>query len=227
MPEKVSFSLPGRNETIFFKSFEFKDGLPFPLYLSLELKLSLAVILFIALIFGIRLRGFIFKYLRSPDTKGPVNYLIWVDQVNGFLLGVVIVLKIVLTVSPIPLSLIFNETFCEWIDLPGCMYIVGATVWTSFIAFFRIIFIKAQNWLKFRVGEKRLLRLLLGLGTFFHVGGGLLFAALDDNSVVGKMCLHYSTQEMEILHNHQVISPCLSSSKIWEVGGGSERITLW
>lgn len=202
----ITFSLPGQNKTIFFKSFKFKDGLPFPLYLSWELRTVLAVILFIALTIGIRLRTIIFNYLRSPDSKGPVNYLIWVDQVNGFLLGLVIIIKIVLILSPVPLSSIFNETFCEWIDLPGCVYIVGATVWTSFIAFFRIIFIKGQNWLKFRVGEKRLLRTLLVVGTIFHLGGGLLLAALDDNSVVGKMCLHYSTQEVEILHSHQVIS---------------------
>jgi hypothetical protein len=49
---------------------------------------------------------------------------------------------------------------------------------SSFIAFYRIIYIKAQNWLKFRVGEKVLLRFLLGVGTAVQVCGVVVVAAV-------------------------------------------------
>ena len=43
-----------------------------------------------------RFRSIIFSYLRSPETKmGVINYLIWLDQVNGVFLGVALFNKAV------------------------------------------------------------------------------------------------------------------------------------
>jgi hypothetical protein len=104
---------------IIFKPFRDFENEPFPLYLTFGSQLLLTLLLTLALWFGLSLRAIIISYLRSPDTNSPVNYLIWIDQLNGILLGVVILVKILAINAPVPLSHIFGERFCEWIDLPG------------------------------------------------------------------------------------------------------------
>ena len=123
------------SNTIQFKPFDQFENEPFPLYLSFGTQLVLTLLLTLSLWFGMTLRAVIINYLRSPDTNGPVNYLIWIDQLNGILLGIVILVKILAINSPVPLSLIFGESFCEWVDLPG---------WS----FYRIL-IKIQGWSTF------------------------------------------------------------------------------
>ena len=116
-------TLQNSSSTIQFKPFAEFENEPFPLYLSFGTKLGLTLLLTLSLWFGMTLRTIIINYLRSPDTNGPVNYLIWIDQLNGILLGIVILVKILAINSPVPLSLIFGESFCEWIvDLPGLSF---------------------------------------------------------------------------------------------------------
>ena len=119
--QELGLFLPLKNSSIsiLFKPFGEHENEPFPLYLSFWAQLVLTLLLSLSLWFGLTLRSIIINYLRSPDTNGPVNYLIWIDQLNGILLAIVIVVKILAINSPVPLSLIFGERFCEWIDLPG------------------------------------------------------------------------------------------------------------
>jgi hypothetical protein len=106
----------------------------------------------------------------------------------------------------VPLSEICGENFCYFFDLMGCIYVVGATVWTCLIAFFRITYIKAQKWLKFQIGEWRLLAILLLVGVTLNVAFALLLSASDSLSTSKKICRHYSSQELEIFLLYQVVS---------------------
>ena len=123
------------NSSIYFHPLSFQESLPFPLNLSLPFKILISVILILILSFGSKLRVIIFSYLKAPDTKmGPINYLIWIDQANGLFLGVSISYKLIAINCPFPLREMFGETFCEWIDLPGCVYLAGSNIWSSIIA---------------------------------------------------------------------------------------------
>jgi hypothetical protein len=51
------------------------------IFIFLEWKFLITILLILALTFGILLRSIIINYLKSPDSKGPVNCLILVDQV--------------------------------------------------------------------------------------------------------------------------------------------------
>ena len=64
------------------------------------------------------------------------------DQLNGFLLGFLIVIKILATVCSQPLSQLLGANFCYLFELSGTLYLSGSVVWTSFIAFFRVWYIK-------------------------------------------------------------------------------------
>ena len=50
---------------------------------------------------------------------GVINYLIWLDQVNGVFLGVALFNKAVINLLPVPLGEVFGPKFCDWFDLPG------------------------------------------------------------------------------------------------------------
>jgi hypothetical protein len=72
------------------------------------------------LVSGIFLRKIIISYLLAPDTNtGPINLLIWVDQVNGLFLALNIIGRIIAFVLPFPLSVLTGDTFCKWSPLPG------------------------------------------------------------------------------------------------------------
>ena len=50
----------------------------------------------------------IFQF-RAPETKlGPIDYLVWMDQVNGLVLTLVIVMKLIGINSPVAMTKVIN-----------------------------------------------------------------------------------------------------------------------
>ena len=134
------------NHVKYFHTFTDAEGLPFPLYLPFEWKLCLAVSLVICLLVGFRLRWVILSYLNSPESNmGPINYLIWVDQMNGLLYSSVIVVRILTILSPVPLNDLFGKYFGYTFNLLSCIYNSGMLFWSFFIALYRGMFILAQG----------------------------------------------------------------------------------
>ena len=113
------------NISITFTPFIGIEGLPFPLYLKVEAKFVLILLLMINLYFGIKYKTVIVMYLRSSDSNGPINNLVWFEQLNGFCLGIVILIKMIAIISPIPLSRILGNRFCEWTGLPGLLQLIS------------------------------------------------------------------------------------------------------
>ena len=70
---------------------------------------------------------------------GAINYLIWLDQLNGILQGISILLKCIEISLPVPLSAFVGAEFCRWVDLPGSFYLTGSYVWSCFTAVYRIL----------------------------------------------------------------------------------------
>jgi hypothetical protein len=126
------------NAIIQFYPFEDKMSLPFPLNYHYGWTIFITVTFTLTLVFGIKLRAIIFAYLLSPESKlGPINILIWMDQINGLFLAVGIILRMIAINSPVPLSTIFGDEFCKWIGTPSCFYLCGAVAWSCFIALYR------------------------------------------------------------------------------------------
>ena len=137
-----------------------KEGpLPFPLGLTWPVKCAISSTLFIILLSGIYFRKIIFDYLRAPETKiGAINYLIWIDQLNGIFMGINILIKCIEISLPVPSSAFVGADVCRWVDLPGCFYIIGSYVWSCFTAVYRILCMKCQSWVFNVVGEEILLK---------------------------------------------------------------------
>ena len=72
------------------------------------------------------------------------------------------------------------------------------------LALYRILYIKAQNWVKNKVGEKRLLLIFLIVGLLFHGAVSYFVFLVDDESVMAKMCNHQTEEEIEILRDYNV-----------------------
>jgi hypothetical protein len=102
-----------------FTTFTGMEGLPFPLYLSYESKIVISVFLLITLFLGIKFKKVMVCFLLSPDSNGPINALVWFDQLNGYCLGIVILFKIFAINYPEPLSQVVGDSFCEWMSLHG------------------------------------------------------------------------------------------------------------
>ena len=127
-----------QNVTLHFFPLEEKLSLPFPLYLHFGWRIFIILTQFLTLIFGIKLRAIIFSYLRCPESKmGPINSLIWMDQITGIFLAVGIVLRMSAVNSPFPLSHVFGTGFCKWIGLPSIIYVCGGIIWSCLIAVYR------------------------------------------------------------------------------------------
>jgi hypothetical protein len=66
-----------------FYPFDDITGLPFPLNLHPILSLIYLIYLVFILVEGTRLRLKIIAFLNAPESNiGPINFLIWLDQVN-------------------------------------------------------------------------------------------------------------------------------------------------
>ena len=60
------------------------------------------------------------SFIQSPESSlGPINYLIWIDQISGFCLFPMLLARIVVILSPVPLSAILNEDFCKMVSIFG------------------------------------------------------------------------------------------------------------
>ena len=194
-----------KNQTILFTQFADEEGLPFPLYLSLHWKLVISISLLLSLVFGFSLRLIIFSYLRSPESNlGPINYLIWLDEVNGLLNSFVIVVRIVMIHSTLPLDAVFGQYFGRTVGFLSCCYSGGRCIWSFYIALYRIMFIFAQNWLTKTVGIKRFLKTLVSLGMVQVLILSFIFNEFDLQGSILKSSSHLSTPDMEILISMQV-----------------------
>ena len=141
------FAYSQPNQTVFTKFVAFSDqeGLPFPIYLSEPSKLLLTSLIVLVLLYGVKLRLQIVSYLRADDTKlGRLDYLIWMDQINGAFHGLSSLIRLVLLNSKVPMSSILGDSFCQWIDWPSCIYLIGSVTWSLFIALYRVLYILAQ-----------------------------------------------------------------------------------
>jgi hypothetical protein len=133
----VSF-LDESNATLNFYPLEDHESLPFPLNHHPGWKIGITVMQLTTFIFGLKLRATIFAYLLCPESKlGPINVLIWVDQVNGIFLAMGIALRMMAINLPFPLSHVFGNDFCKWIGLPGCIHLCGSIFWSCLIAIYR------------------------------------------------------------------------------------------
>ena len=126
------------NVTVLFYPLEDHQSVPFPLNHHPSWKVGITVMQILTFIFGLKLRVIIFSYLLCPESKlGPINVLIWMDQINGIFLAIGTALRMMAVNSPVPLSNIFGNEFCKWIGLPGCIHLCGSIFWSCLIAFYR------------------------------------------------------------------------------------------
>jgi hypothetical protein len=181
------------------------EGLPFPLYLHLVWRVLLVLSLLFTLIEGIQLRKVIVDFAISPESKlGPINYVILIDQVNSLFLGMSIIFQITANICPVPLSVLMGNEFCNFVHFIGAIYLGGSSIWGCFIALFRVLFIKAQNWLTCSVGVNRLLIAMLTLGALqIFLFAGVSFQ-IDGESLTKKLCSHLSFIDMAIIQDYEV-----------------------
>jgi hypothetical protein len=97
----------------------------------------------------------------------------------------------------------FNR-FCNWIDLPSCLYIVGAVVWSSLIALYRVLFVRAQNWMRDRIGKRKLFKVMLVIGIVLILIFSFLLAIFDSKNTTERMCFHYSIDDVNIIMDYNV-----------------------
>ena len=107
-------------------------------------------------------------------------------------------------VIPLPFSCVLGHQDCMWIGFSGCLGFTGSIIWTCSIAVCRIFYIKAQNWVKFKIGEQRLLTYFVILGIFLQITLSSFIFYFDDASFLTKMCNHHSSEDLEIIHSYMV-----------------------
>jgi len=190
-----------------FRPFNDQDGLPFPLYLNYYWRTALALSSLFTLIQGTKLRKIIISYILAPETKlGPINYLIMMDQLNGLMLGYIVMTRIVFIMSPVSVGSILSESFCKWNTFPGSAYIAGSCTWSFCIAVFRIVFVKGQHFLQTKMSSSMLLKGMICFGVLQCSSFSLLLVMLDDEVPVKQLCTHQSTLDIEIMTAYQVIT---------------------
>ena len=117
--------------------------------------------------------------------------------------------RIIFILLPVPMSSLLNgDSICKVINFISGMYVAGSYTWGCSIAFFRVIFITAQGFLKGRVEERSLLNVLLLCGLTLVLYYSVTSLLFDDEVPTYKMCTHQSHEDRKIIRFYQVkISP--------------------
>jgi hypothetical protein len=103
LDQSLIFSFESNKSVISISGFEV--DLPHLLKLSSSSKLILSLILFTALILGLKFRLVIIRYLCSPEAKsGPINLLYLLEQFNSIFLIIQIVFQIIALNLTFPIS---------------------------------------------------------------------------------------------------------------------------
>jgi hypothetical protein len=181
------------------KPFSFADSLPFPLNAHFRAKLIILGYLICNFTLGCVLRVKIWKYIKSVDIKkNPINYLMWNDQMNGVFLGLNILYTSTVLFLPFPLSNFIGDEACNWADIIGIVYLEGQTVWSCFMAIYRVSFIRYQRFVK-TIGDSNFVCALtiFGYGIIFS---STTFFAYHDKGILYKLCTQYSAEEVLIMN---------------------------
>ncbi len=194
-----------QNNSVKFLPLPDNLGLPFPLYLNNYWRYFIAISLAITLIQGAKLRKIIILFICSPETKvGPINTLILMDQINGLVLAAGIIMRVTFILSPVPMCSVVGTWYCWLANFTGNGYIAGSYIWGCYIALFRVLYIKAQDWLKNKIGIENLLLNMLIAGISQVLLFAISLALTDNENSTKKMCAHLSDQDLDILDGYKV-----------------------
>ena len=186
---------------------QFKENqqIPFPIGLPLTLRLIIAAILLVTLTIGIALRKQIINYLNFYSAKQkPVNFLIWIEHCTEMLSCAIITHGIFVLIYPYPPRKVFGEKFCHWFQLIPVVVLTGSVVWSCLLALYRIIYIKFETFVKFGIGEKRMLLLFVFIGFTLQAGSSYSLFISDEENLTVKICNHYSTEDIQIMKMYKV-----------------------
>jgi len=95
----------------------------------------------------------------------PINGLVFVNLLSGTFFGTVnLAFTIISLILSVPIKNVLGDQACNWISLSGCFHLIGLIIWNCFIAICRILYIKAQNLMKYELGELRLFGVFISFG---------------------------------------------------------------
>jgi hypothetical protein len=185
---------------------EFPKDMPFPLSMPYLVRITISLFLMSVILAGLKTRKVIFNYLTAPETKMiPINVLILINLISSTLFSTTNFTFIMIAIiNHLPFSCLLGDKSCKWIAFSGCLGFTGSIIWTCLIAVSRIFYIKAQNWVKFKIGEQRLLTYLVSIGIFLQLTLSTFIFYFDDASFLNKMCSHRSSEDLEIIHTYMV-----------------------
>jgi hypothetical protein len=113
-------------------------------------------------------------------------------------MGLGILTTLVFLHLPFALVTIAGESVCRWTNLLGTLYFSSQTVWSFFIALYRVLYIKFQSLFKTGIKETTFVFFLSNVG-FLYIALSGTFFAFYERGMVYKLCTHYSIQQIEIL----------------------------
>ncbi len=179
---------------------EFEEKLPFPLSLPYLIRSSFAVYFFLVLVLGLKCRKILFDFLTATETKMiPINGLVFVNLLSGTFFGTVnLAFTIISLILSVPIKNVLGDQACNWISLSGCFHLIGLIIWNCFIAICRILYIKAQNLMKYELGELRLFGVFISFGVVLQLSLSIFLFYFEDGNFLGKMCTHQSALDLEI-----------------------------
>jgi hypothetical protein len=112
-------------------------------------------------------------------------------------MGLNIVLTLMLLHLPFALVTIAGERVCRCTSLLGTLYFTSQTVWSFFIALYRVLYIKFQSLFKTGIKETTFVFFLSNVGILYIALSGVFFAYYE-RGMAYKLCTHYSIQQIEI-----------------------------
>ena len=182
-----------------FTPLSISESLPFPLNTDDAFKILISLYLVLNLAIGSSLRLKILVFTKCHNFKeNPINLFIWFDQLNGILQGINIIFTLFVLQLSFPLSDLIGKGGCNWMDLIGTLYLIGQTIWSSFIAIYRLLYIRFQRFFKNGLKQSKFALIASVFGNTFVILSACIQAYFD-KGILYKICSHQSVTEVAIL----------------------------
>ena len=180
--------------------------------LPIEAKIFVSASLVLTLIVGTYFKFSLYKgvFKTNKENRGwmhrPINVLIFVSALVHHSTHLVTCIYFILALTiDTPLQTIFGPFYCLLMTLIATFAIAYLAVGSFGIALYRIMYIQFESTVKYQIGEKRLLFLIL-FGSIGMSGAITYFHSIEtSNRRVGiNMCTGLSPKQTEMLIDYQL-----------------------
>ena len=172
-------------------------------------KITISIALSAAIIVGTYFKSILYRGIFAENWMDkPINVLIFVSALIHHATSLLTSIHLILILSiESSLNSLFGPFYCFILPVIGEIGIFNQAIGSFGICIYRMMYIKLDDFVKYKIGEKTLLSIILFLG--LSMNGVITFLHMVEESslrIAQNTCNHWSPEEAQALIDYRISS---------------------